>query len=155
MRGKRTAGGRKAESQKYYEKNKERILVQTREYQLKNPDVKKKASYKCMVKLREVNPSLYLWRHLRTRAKTRGLEFNLQVSDIQIPSVCPALGIPLVWGTKNQHDNSPSVDRFDPEKGYVKGNINIISEKANRIKSNATATEIKKVAEWMESIVGH
>lgn len=152
MRGKRTPGSRKEESQKYYLKNKEKILIQTKEYHLKNPEINKKASYKFMEKLREENPSLYLWRHIRTRAKERNIEFNLEVSDFNLPKCCPVLGVELSWGTRNQHDYSPSVDRLDPSKGYIKGNINIISEKANRIKSNASSKEIRKVADWMDSI---
>jgi hypothetical protein len=55
------------------------------------------------------------------------------------------LGIPLVMGDKYAHDNSPSLDRIIPELGYVKGNIMVISHKANTIKSNANIEELEKV----------
>jgi len=152
----RVPGSRKKESRSYYERNKETILKKQKKYHVKNPEVSRRAGRKHLDKVRTENPALYLWRHLRTRAKQRNIDFDLEVSDIVIPKFCPVLGIELGWGNKNQHDNSYSADRLDSNKGYVKGNVNIISEKANRIKSNATAEEIRKVADWLDTIVnGH
>ena len=48
-------------------------------------------------------------------------------------------------GTGSIKDNSASIDRFDTTAGYIKGNVWIISDKANRMKSNATIEEIKKI----------
>jgi hypothetical protein len=45
--------------------------------------------------------------------------------------------------------NSPSIDRIDPERGYVKGNIKIISFRANQIKSDASHQELKLVAAYV------
>jgi hypothetical protein len=53
-------------------------------------------------------------------------------------------------GTGSIKDNSASVDRFDTAKGYIKGNVWIISYKANRMKSNATIDDIKKVSDYMK-----
>jgi hypothetical protein len=65
---------------------------------------------------------------------------------------CPILGIEMVFGgTGSIKDNSASIDRFDTTKGYIKGNIWIISYKANRMKSNATIDEIKKVYDYMKA----
>lgn len=47
-----------------------------------------------------------------------------------------------------QEDGSPSLDRLDCRKGYVRGNVEVISWKANRIKSNATVMELMKVATY-------
>jgi hypothetical protein len=64
---------------------------------------------------------------------------------------CPVLGIELLYGgTGSIKDNSASIDRFDTTKGYIKGNVWIISHKANRMKSNATLDEIEKVYEYMK-----
>ena len=59
---------------------------------------------------------------------------------------CPVLGVEMVFGgTGSIKDNSASIDRFDTTTGYIKGNVWIISDKANRMKSNATIEEIKKI----------
>jgi hypothetical protein len=64
---------------------------------------------------------------------------------------CPVLGIEMVFGgTVSIKDNSASIDRFDTTKGYIKGNVWIISDKANRMKSNATLDDIKKVYDYMK-----
>jgi hypothetical protein len=63
---------------------------------------------------------------------------------------CPVLGVPLLFGgTGKIKDNSASIDRFDQTKGYVKGNVWIICYKANRMKSDATLEDIKKVQKYM------
>ena len=85
-------------------------------------------------------------------AKRRGETSNLTVDDITIPDFCPVLGIKLRQGSGHTEDWSPSVDRIDPTKGYVKGNIWIISHKANRMKSNATLEEIGMLYEALKSL---
>ena len=62
--------------------------------------------------------------------------------------MCPVLGIPLVIGEGACSDNSPSIDRIIPELGYVKGNIKVISRRANRIKNDATPDELFKVWQY-------
>lgn len=87
----------------------------------------------------------------RARAKEKGLEFNLTEEDVQIPPTCPVLGISIRPGNGVLCDNSPTVDRINNMKGYIKGNVEVISWKANRIKSNATYKEVKAVAMWVRS----
>ncbi len=53
-------------------------------------------------------------------------------------------------GEGKPHEGSPTIDRLDPSKGYVQGNVVVISNKANRIKSNATSDEVMAVAMWMK-----
>ncbi len=92
---------------------------------------------------------LYMLCDARKRAKKHGREFNIEVEDIVIPDVCPLLNIPLdKEATKaGGSPNSPSLDRKDATKGYVKGNVWVISHKANTLKSNATAEELKLLAD--------
>lgn len=59
-------------------------------------------------------------------------------------SRCPILGIEMKWGNDNRA-STPSVDRIVPDKGYVKGNVVWISHRANRLKSNASLDELKKL----------
>lgn len=91
---------------------------------------------------------------IKCRAKAKGIPFNLDVSDIIIPDTCPVLGIPIysVAGKGTNQHNSPSVDRIDPSKGYVKGNVRIISNRANLLKSNATVEELTLVLEDLKCL---
>ena len=89
----------------------------------------------------------------RNRARKENIPFNLDPSDLaDIPEVCPVLGIPFISREENTTgkplDNSPSLDKFYPELGYVKGNVHIISYRANRFKSDGTPQEWEQIAEW-------
>lgn len=102
---------------------------------------------------RERNPKAYMLHNARSSAKKRGLEFDITVDDFEIPEVCPVFGFKLELvcsqGTK---DNKPSLDRIDSSKGYIKGNIQIISWRANNLKSNGTLEEFQKLVEFMSGI---
>lgn len=65
------------------------------------------------------------------------------------PKKCPVFGVPLVTGTKAAHDWSPSTDKILPEKGYVRGNIQVISMLANKMKQNASPKQLKQFAQWV------
>lgn len=117
-------------NQKYYQINKEKVLQKAREYR------QKKREY-------------FLWQTIKHRCKKDGTEFTLSVNDIVVPEFCPALGIRLVFGDDSGRDCSPSVDRINPKLGYTPNNIQIISKRANTIKSDATPEEVMKVALWM------
>lgn len=80
----------------------------------------------------------------KKRAKTKDLEFDLKEEDISIPAICPVLSIPIERneGKCGPSMNSPSMDRIDPLKGYIKGNIRIISHRANTLKNNASVNEL-------------
>ena len=85
----------------------------------------------------------------RSRAKKKGIPFNLSIDDIDLPDTCPVLGIPLVLGGGfGQRDSSPSLDRVVPAMGYVKGNVIVTSFRANRIKNDATCAELRQVSEF-------
>lgn len=93
------------------------------------------------------NPEKLLLSSAKRRAKDRGLEITIDVSDIVIPDVCPILGITIITGSNNgkQKDSSPSLDRIDNTKGYIKGNVWVISWRANKIKSNSSLEELEKM----------
>lgn len=86
--------------------------------------------------LHELKQQLY--RSAKKRALAKGLEFNIELRDIHIPKKCPILKVPLICSTRY----SPSIDRIYPNKGYIKGNIAIISTLANSMKANATPQEL-------------
>jgi hypothetical protein len=89
----------------------------------------------------------------KRRAERQKVPFNLKPEDFEIPIVCPVFGIPLFHGQGQAGDNSPTLDRIIPALGYVPGNVLIISNRANRIKTNATPLEIYKVARFCEDLL--
>jgi hypothetical protein len=88
------------------------------------------------------NTEYYIWERTKLRAKKYGYEFNLDISDIKIPKLCPILEVEIIKGDKDNYEYSPSIDRIDNSKGYIKGNIWIISKKANSMKNSATPQEL-------------
>jgi len=92
-----------------------------------------------------------LWlNNTKLRAKRKGVPFDITLEDLEFPDVCPVLGIPLIARAGKFHDNSPSIDRIVPEKGYVKGNVQIMSYRANRIKCHASLDELRRIVAFME-----
>lgn len=81
------------------------------------------------------------------RAKQKGHEFTITKEDIIIPDKCPLLGIPLIKNKTIQQGNSPSLDRIDPTKGYIKGNVWVISNRANTLKNDASLQELQTLVE--------
>lgn len=84
----------------------------------------------------------YIWSRARQRAVQNGWEFTIDESDVVIPEKCPLLEVPLEHGIKGDYEYSPSLDRIDSRKGYVKGNVWVISKKANSMKNSATPAEL-------------
>lgn len=93
-------------------------------------------------------PAYTMFYDARKRAIGLGLPFNIEPSDLAIPDTCPVLGITLVL--KGTRDNRPSLDRVLPELGYVRGNVRVISFRANRIKSDATPSELRRILAYAE-----
>ena len=91
----------------------------------------------------------------RHRIKGTEIPFNLTIDYIEsiLPDSCPIFNTEFKWaGNKKTIDTSPTLDRIIPTKGYVIGNVVVISCKANYIKSAYVSTEIFKVAEWLQTI---
>ena len=85
----------------------------------------------------------------QARSKKEGWEYNLTIEyliELGIPETCPCLGIPLNKEIKERSENSPALDRIDNNKGYIKGNVWIISDRANRLKNDGNADELMKIA---------
>ena len=90
----------------------------------------------------------------RKRAKRLGLTFNLTPEDIVIPDNCPILGTPIKRNVGSGYwPDNPSLDRIVPEDGYVPENIRVISNRANRIKNDATLEELELITEDLRRIV--
>lgn len=110
---------------------------------------------------RRRNPKAALLRAIRNRAKKAGLECTLTVDDLVIPEYCPVLGIKLSFGlgwgegmALEKKDRRASVDRIDNALGYTPNNIVIVSFRANRLKSDATLAELRKLVGFYEQVKG-
>ena len=101
------------------------------------------------------NPLSRQYKVAMHRAKDKGVEFTISIGDIRdvypADGLCPVFGFEMVHGECEEHgrNNSPSIDRIDPNKGYVKGNIQIISNLANSMKQNATPEQMMQFAQWV------
>lgn len=113
-------------------------------YLARYPEVKTKRAEK-QVQWRLLNIEFVLLKSARVRAARKGIAFDLEIGDITIPAVCPILGIAIA-SSRGVKPCSPSIDRIDPKKGYVKGNVRVISHRANALKSNADWLELLDVA---------
>ena len=91
-------------------------------------------------------PEYAMWARAKRRAESDALPFDLDPTEITIPDRCPVFGWPLEIGDGASQDTSPSLDKLDPAKGYVQGNVWVISHLANRIKNNATLEQLEAVA---------
>ena len=148
---------------KYYQKNKEIILSRNKEHYHRNKDRinKQKSNYRRALPLelkrewsrkwRSENYEKQLFFSIKSKSKRKNIPFDLDLSDIIIPEYCQIIGILLSKTNTSIMDDSPSIDRIDPNKGYVKTNIQIISMKANRIKNDATLDELKLVVNFLEN----
>lgn len=105
---------------------------------------------------RAKNPRDHLIHQARARAKRDGLPFDITLETMHWPTHCPVLGIELnysktpvggreAWQVRS---NTATLDRHVNELGYVMGNVHVISHRANRIKSDATADELLRVARY-------
>lgn len=87
----------------------------------------------------------------RERAKRKGMKFNLETSDIKIPKRCPILGMKLKVNEngKGQTSASPTLDRKNNNKDYLKGNVWVISSLANVMKNCANRIQLIRFAKWV------
>lgn len=134
-----------------YLKNREKHIERSKKWYRNNLETASAISKKHGQDPTKLGRRIFL--RTRLRAKKNGTPFNLDISDIIIPKVCPVLGIELISNVGRGHtDNSPSLDRIINELGYIKGNIQIISYKANAMKRNASMEDLIKLGEWATSI---
>ncbi len=138
---------------KKYSKNKKRY---NSSYYLSHKEEYKDYNQR-RIELHRIEPRIRLRGGCRARAIKKGLDFDLKsYKDLpKVPKFCPVLGIPLICGKGKSFkgggtDNSPSLDRIDNDKGYIKGNLQIISRKANQMKSNGNFKDIEMLYKYMK-----
>lgn len=138
----------KANRKAYDIENADKVKLQRKEYRAGHKDYFDQKRKEHVAE----NPEKYVLYEARKRALKFGLLCTITEDDIVIPEFCPIFGLKLVRGkTDKNRDASPSLDRIFPDKGYVPGNVAIISYRANRIKNNGTADELRLIADWMDA----
>jgi hypothetical protein len=134
---------------KYAETHKEEIR-ESRLLRERSPEGREKKA-KTRQEKKSKDPIHVLFTQTRSRAKQSGIVFTIEESDLTVPETCPVLGIPLRWEVGKRSPNTPSIDRLVPELGYIPGNVAVISWRANRLKNDGTAEELRLISDWMYS----
>jgi hypothetical protein len=93
----------------------------------------------------------HIFQNVRNRARRKGIDFNIQFDDIHWADICPVLGIELDYSGKLRW-HQVSLDRTDSSKGYVKGNVAVMSMRANSIKQDSTLEELENLIKYLKSI---
>lgn len=104
-------------------------------------------------KRRQANPLYYLLLQAKHRSKKMGIPFDIAVEDLEIPERCPVFDIPLRYNQGKRQGDSFSLDRLDNSKGYVKGNVRVVSFKANQYKGDMTISEVERLLSYMKGEV--
>lgn len=88
-------------------------------------------------------------RNCKRRAKAEGVPHNLTTEYVESifpkDGLCPILKTPMVWGDNKGRGDSPSLDRRNPELGYVQGNVGFISNRINFLKGSLSLAEIERL----------
>lgn len=106
---------------------------------------------------RKNHPEQMLHLSAKRRATSLGIPFDIDVADIVIPDKCPITGLVLEInqsGKTGPKDNSPTLDKIHPELGYVRGNIAVISFKANKWKSNMSKKDVETLLNYINTAPG-
>ena len=132
-------------------RNAEYQLQRQRQWRANNPDLLKEQGKRSKATREEryrANPLGYLLMIAKSRAKKSDINFDINVEDLELPSICPILLEPIDI-LNSSYRYGASLDRVNNELGYVKGNVRVISRKANRLKGDATADQLLRVVAYM------
>jgi hypothetical protein len=103
---------------------------------------------------RERHPKRHMLYDAKARAKRNGTPFEVSLDDIDWPTHCPVLGLELIYGCtaeEGRRFNSATLDRKINSLGYVKGNVFVISHRANRMKADASIPDLQAIIRYMQS----
>lgn len=85
----------------------------------------------------------------KQNVKATKWEWSVTYHDIEWNTICPVFGVEIDWFAEKKNSFSPSFDRVDSKKGYIPGNVRIISLRANCIKNDGTAEEHLLIADYI------
>lgn len=142
---------KKLAAKKYKEEHREEIRIKAMEYNNRPEVVERKANW---YQNKEANKSLderlkETLARVKNRAKLKAVPFDLTLDDLKklYTPICPILNIELNWyNPKNEGgraEDTPALDRINPKKRYVRGNVAFISTLANMMKSSATRKQLE------------
>lgn len=101
----------------------------------------------------EVALAKKLMTNARSRANFKNLEFTLKLDDIlPLPAFCQYTKVPLKYNRENE-DNSASIDRIDNSKGYIPGNVKIVTQQINKIKGDLSLEQLQERIELYQTIL--
>lgn len=91
----------------------------------------------------------------RRRSKLQGITFSLTQADLVCGDSCPCCGQkfsidPAYKRRRRINPRGPTIDRLIASKGYVAGNVAVICFRCNELKRDATAKELRQIADWLE-----
>ena len=116
---------------------------------------------KCSIKIRQteklnrdwkVDAARLLYKNIKSRCKRINREFSIDLEDIIIPEKCPVFGFELKREDRQTWMCAPSVDRIDSSKGYIKGNVTVVSRRANILKKDATLEELEQLFNYYKTL---
>jgi t-SNARE complex subunit (syntaxin) len=116
---------------------------------------------KCSIKIKQteklnrdwkVDAARLLYKNIKSRCKRMGREFSIELEDITIPEKCPVFGFELKRENRETWMCAPSVDRIDSSKGYIKGNVTVVSRRANILKRDATLEELEQLFNYYKTL---
>lgn len=115
----------------------------------------KAKGYQYQNKYFERNPEVSIYHCSKKRAERAGLEFTITREDIVIPEYCPLLGVKITHERgKGRVQTNASLDRIDSTKGYIPGNVQVISNLANQMKTDATPEQLIAFANGILRVYG-
>ena len=134
-----------------YGVSRQRIYQVFTKYGIETPELKRK-NY-----LRDASPKKYWLNRMLCGKGLKKPERLALLETIEVPDYCPMLGVKLNYNGQDssgwtRKDNSPSIDQIIAGKGYVAGNIQVISWRANRIKNDSTVEELGKIYNYLLSL---
>jgi len=125
----------------------ERKVAANKDWRQRNRAQHKETQYAWQLR----NPLQHMLSTAKQRARKADIEFALTLADFEdIPTHCPVFGFELKYGGRGTRaPNSASLDRIDSSMGYVPGNVQIISWRANDLKGDATVEELQRLLAYL------
>lgn len=114
--------------------------------------IKRNSAYQA--KYRSKNRFAIRVRSCKSRSREKQLPFNLTSKHLKgiWTGVCPAFGVPLNINSLRGSEGHAQLDRIIPDLGYIQGNVVWLSERANRIKDDASIEDLERLIKWLKSL---